>query len=219
MAKHLDLEEQEQLDQIKHFWARYGNTISWVLIVVFGAIAAWNGWNWWQRNQAARAAVLFDELDRAVLASDLPRVERALGDLRGDFASTAQTAQAGLLAARALFDGGQPDKARAALQSVMDDASDPGLQAVARLRLAAIELDAGRADAAWQLLQATVPTAFEPLMADRRGDVLMAQGKPDEAKAQYQAAWNALQGREQERRLVAIKLAALGVSVKPEARS
>ena len=54
MATHLDLEEQEQLDQVKHFWKRYGNLITWVLIVVMGSFAAWNGWNWWQRDQAVK---------------------------------------------------------------------------------------------------------------------------------------------------------------------
>ena len=46
MAKHLDLEEQEQLDELKHFWKQYGNLITWGLIVVFGAIAAWNGYHY-----------------------------------------------------------------------------------------------------------------------------------------------------------------------------
>ncbi|MEP6792408.1 MAG: tetratricopeptide repeat protein, partial [Ramlibacter sp.] len=55
MAKHLDLEEQEQLAEIKHFWNTYGNLITWVLIAVFGTIAAWNGWQYWQRTQAAQA--------------------------------------------------------------------------------------------------------------------------------------------------------------------
>ena len=68
MAKHLDLEEQEQLDQIKHFWAQYGNLISWVLIVVFGSFAAWNGWNYWQRSQASQASALYEEVERASLA-------------------------------------------------------------------------------------------------------------------------------------------------------
>jgi predicted negative regulator of RcsB-dependent stress response len=45
---HYDLEEQEQLAQIKHFWNRYGNLIASVLIVVFGGIAAFNGWNYWR---------------------------------------------------------------------------------------------------------------------------------------------------------------------------
>ena len=37
MASHLDLEEQEQLDQLKHFWKQYGNLITWVLVLVLGA--------------------------------------------------------------------------------------------------------------------------------------------------------------------------------------
>ena len=41
MATHLDLEEQEQLDQLKAFWKQYGNLVSWVLIVVLGGYAAW----------------------------------------------------------------------------------------------------------------------------------------------------------------------------------
>jgi len=44
MSKHLDLEEQEQLDQLKHFWNKYGNVITWLLIVVMGSYAGWNGY-------------------------------------------------------------------------------------------------------------------------------------------------------------------------------
>ena len=68
MATHLDLEEQEQLDALKHFWNKWGNLITWVLIAVLGAYAAWNGWQYWQRRQAAMAAVLYDEIDRAAKA-------------------------------------------------------------------------------------------------------------------------------------------------------
>lgn len=213
MAKHLDLEEQEQLDQLKHFWAKYGNLISWVLILVLGSFAAYNGWNWWQRTQGAKAAVLYEEIDRAVQAKDLPRVERVLGDLRSDFGGTTFAAQAGLLAGKAQFEAGQLDQARTSLQAVLKDSKDAGLQAVARLRLASVELQADKPEAALQVLQASVPPAFEPLLADRRGDVLLAQGKADEAKAQYQAAWKALDSRHELRRLVQVKLASLGVAV------
>jgi predicted negative regulator of RcsB-dependent stress response len=37
--KHLDLEEQEQLDKLKAFWKQFGNAISVALILVFGSIA------------------------------------------------------------------------------------------------------------------------------------------------------------------------------------
>ena len=49
----------------------------------------------------------------------------------------------------------------------------------------------------------------------------MAQGKADEARAQYEAAWKALGDRTEYRRLVEVKLAALGMdaaSLSPTAR-
>ena len=61
MANHLDLEEQEQLDELKHFWKQYGNLITWALIVVLGAVAAWNGYNLWQRNQSVQASARINE--------------------------------------------------------------------------------------------------------------------------------------------------------------
>lgn len=217
MAKHLDLEEQEQLDQIKHFWAQYGNLITWVLIAVFGSVAAWNGWNYWQRTQATKAAALFDEIDRAAQAADAERMERALAEMKGGFGGTTFAAQGALVAAKTLHDTGKTDAARGALQWVANDASDLALQAVARLRLAALDIESQALDQALKTLDASVPTAFEPLVADRRGDVFIQQGKPEEAKAQYLAAWRGMEEQAPYRRLVEIKLASLGVDVSEQA--
>ena len=59
MASHLDLEEQEQLDQLKAFWKSYGNLITTVITLGLLAFAGWNGWNWWQREQAVKALICF----------------------------------------------------------------------------------------------------------------------------------------------------------------
>jgi predicted negative regulator of RcsB-dependent stress response len=53
-TQHLDLEEQEQLDQLKHFWNTYGNLISALLIAVFGSFAAYNGYQYWQRRRCGQ---------------------------------------------------------------------------------------------------------------------------------------------------------------------
>jgi predicted negative regulator of RcsB-dependent stress response len=213
MAKHLDLEEQEQLDQIKHFWAQYGNLITWVLIAVFGSMAAWNGWNYWQRSQATKAAALYDEIERAAVASDADRMERALSDMKDKFGGTTFAAQGGLLAGKTLFDAGKTDGARAALSWVAESAPDDAYKAVARLRLVGLDIEAKAFDQALKTLEAPVPKPFEPLVADRRGDVFMAQGKTEEAKTHYQAAWRGLSDRAEYRRLVEVKLASLGVAV------
>lgn len=214
MANTYDLEEQEQLDELKHFWREYGNLITWALIVVFGAIAAWNGWNYWQNRQAAQASALYDEVERAAVAGDTERVQRAFADMQAHFGRTTFADQAGLLSATLLEDKGKPDAAKAALAWVADKASDEGYQAVARLRLSAVLMDAKQYDDALKQLSAKFPPEFEPLAADRRGDIENLQGKKAEAKADYEKAWRGLDARSDYRRLVEVKLAALGVDAR-----
>jgi predicted negative regulator of RcsB-dependent stress response len=210
MAKPLDLQEQEQLDDIKHFWKKYGNLITWIMIAVFGSIAAWNGWQYWQRSQAAQAAAIYDEVERAAQAGDTARVERAFGDIKDKFGRTAYAQQAGLVAAKVQVDKGSSDAAKASLAWVAERSSDPGYQAVARLRLSAIAIDAKAYDEALKHLEGGFPSEFAGLVADRRGDVYQLQGKRAEAVAEYRKAYQLLDARSEYRRVVEIKLGALG---------
>jgi predicted negative regulator of RcsB-dependent stress response len=212
MATHLDLEEQEQLAQLKHFWAQYGNLITWVLIIALGGFAAFNGWNWWQREQAVKAGGMFDELDRAVEAGDADKAARVFGDMKERYPRTAFAQQGGLLAAKVQFEKGQLDKARASLVWVADNATEDEYKTVARLRLAGLLLDQKQYDEALKQLDAATARDFEALAADRRGDVLIAQGKKDEAKAAYLKAWQAMDPNVEYRRLVEAKLTALGAA-------
>ena len=102
MANTLDIDEQEQMAQIKHFWNRYGNAITWVAIVIFGSIAAWNAWQYWQAKQSAAASVLYDEVERAVVDRDAQRMDRAFNDLKDKYGGTAFAQQGALLAAKAV---------------------------------------------------------------------------------------------------------------------
>jgi len=211
MATHLDLEEQEQLDQIKHFWKQYGNLISWVLIVVLGGFAAWNFYQYWNRQQAAQASAMFDEVERAAQAGDAAKIERAFTDMKDKFGSTSYAQQAGLLAGKALFEKGNADGAKAALTWVADKASDEGYQALARLRLASVLVESKAYDDAMKQLSGTFPAEYAGLVADRKGDVLALQGKKAESIAEYQKAYKAFEERTDYRRLVEIKLNALGI--------
>jgi predicted negative regulator of RcsB-dependent stress response len=217
MASHLDLEEQEQLDQLKHFWKRYGNAITWLLIAVLGTFAAFNGWQFWQRKQGAEAAVMYDQLESAAQAGDLAKLDRTLADMKDRYAGTTYAHQAALLAARIYYEKDKADSAKAALSWVVEKSADDGLQAVARLRLAGIALEAKAYDEALAQLAAKMPAAFAALADDRRGDVLLAQGKNAEAKAQYTKAYAAMDERAQYRGLLEVKLNALGVDVTPAA--
>ncbi len=219
MATQLRLEEQVQLDQIKDFWKQYGNLVTWLLILGLGALAAFGGWRYWQDQQAAKAAVLFDDLERAVQAGDLERTARAFKDMTERYPRTTYAEQAGLLAAKAQAERNQPDAARASLQWVIEHADEPAYQAVARLRLAGLLIDQKKYEDAAQQLAASFPDEFKALAADRRGDLLQLQGKKPEALAAYQEAYKAMAADVDYRKILAIKLTALGAPPAVEAAS
>lgn len=211
MANHLDLEEQEQLDQLKHFWKQYGNLITWALIAVLAAFAGWNGYQYWQRSQASQAAALFDEFERIAAQGDAARIDRAFNDMKDRFGGTTYAQQTALVVARLHFEAGKADAAKAALAWVVDKSKDEAYRSVARLRLASLHAEARAFADAMAVLQAPFPAEFAPLVADRRGDLLAMQSKPQEARAEYERAYQALGERSEYRRIVEIKLNALGV--------
>ncbi len=212
MATHLDLEEQEQLDQLKAFWKQYGNLVTWLLIVLLGGYAAWNGWNLYQRDQGAKAGSLYDELDRAAREGDSDRATRIFADMKERYPRATFTQQAGLVAARVAAEKTQYDVAIASLAWVADKASEDEYRSLARLRLAGLLLDTKKYDEALKQLDGVDGgPEFTALAADRRGDVLLTQGKSDEAQAAYLKAWTAMDPKLDYRRIVEAKLNFLGV--------
>ena len=219
MATHLDLEEQEQLDQLKAFWEEYGNLITAVLVIVVGAYLAWLGWNAWQRDQGAKAGSMYDELYRAAQAGDAARAGSIFGDMKERYPRTAFTAQGGLLAAKTAADKGQLEAAQTDLAWVADSASESAYRAAARLRLAGLLLDAKKYNEALKQVDGIDAAEFTALAADRRGDVLAAEGKVDDAKAAYQKAWTAMDAKVEYRRVVEAKLDVLGAAPSAPAAS
>ena len=212
MANTLDLQEQEQLDELKAFWGKWGNAITWVVTLALLAFAGYNAWNWYQRDQGLKASAMADELDKAVAAGDAERVGRVFADLKERYPRTTYAAQGGLAAAKIQYDKGQADAAKASLAWVAEHANEVEYQTIARLRLAGVLLDAKQFDEALKQLDAAKAPTFVALVADRRGDVLLAQGKPDAAKAAYQAAYAAMDEKVDYRRLLDAKLTALGAA-------
>lgn len=211
MANHLDLEEQEQLDQLKHFWNTWGNLISGILLVVVCALAAWNGYQYWQNRQAVQAAAVFDAVETAANTGDLARLEQAFADIRTKYAGTVQAGQAGLLVAKMQFGKGDIEAAKAALTWVAENAADDGHKAVGRLRLSGLLMEQKAYDDALKQLSVAFPSEYSAVVADRKGDILALQGKKSEAVAEYSRAFQEFSESLEYRRLVEIKLNAMGV--------
>ncbi|HKW37117.1 MAG TPA: tetratricopeptide repeat protein [Burkholderiales bacterium] len=204
-----DLEEQEQLAALRAWWKEHGGGVTVAVVLAAGAIAAWNGWGWYQRSQAAQAAVLYDTLQKAARANDLKATKDAAGSILENYPRTAYAPLAALVSAKALFQAGDLKTARAQLQWVVEHAKSDEIRSIAALRLASVLLDDKDPDAALKVLEEKPHAGFEALFAAQRGDILSAQKKRDQARAAYKAALEKA-GPGPLREGVRLKLEALG---------
>jgi predicted negative regulator of RcsB-dependent stress response len=213
----LDLEEQEQLDQLKAFWQKYRNLITGVVTAALFAYATYSGYQWWRNSQALEASKLYETMVGAIAKGDKDQTLRAADDLQKDYARTPYAPMSSLIAARIAADAGDNAKALDYLRWAAKDASNDGYLALAKLRLVSqlieqgSEKDFAEAD---QILKDKPVVGFEALWLERRGDWYLAQKKNAEAKASYQDAWKALDQAkefpEEARRLLKVKLDAVG---------
>lgn len=186
--QNLDLEEQEQLAELKAWWRQYGNLVLLTIIAASIAVAAWGGWRWHQRNQTAQASALYGALSKAARAGDAKALRDAGGALTEDFPRTLYASMGAMLAARFHADRGELKSAKAQLQWVVERSPSEDFRELARLRLGAVLLDEKAYDEALKLLEAKPLEAYEAQFAALRGDLLLARNQPAEAKAAYKLA-------------------------------
>lgn len=204
-----DLEEQEQLAAIKAWWERWGNLVLTAVTVVLLAIAAFNGWRWYERHEAGNAGALYDEFLAAVEGNDLGRKKELAGTIIERYGRTIYAPLAALQVAKVNFEAGDRGAAQAQLRWVIDKSGHPELVHIARLRLAGILLDEKAHEEALKLLAVEVPPALATSFADRRGDVYIAMGKVEEARRAWQEALDKAEPQHPLRSIIQLKLDAL----------
>jgi len=207
----LDLEEQEQVAELKAWWKQHGNLIVATILAAAVAFAGWQGWRWYSASQAAQAAAVFDTLVKGAQAGDAKVLRDSAGTLIESYPRTLYATMGALVAARFHFDRNDLKSAKAQLEWVIQNAPSEDFRDIARLRLAAIVLDEKAYDEALKVLEAKHSPAYESQFAALRGDILVAKNQPAEARAAYQLALEKA-GREQGafRESVRMRLEALG---------
>jgi predicted negative regulator of RcsB-dependent stress response len=207
-----DLEEQEQIASLKAFWNKFGNLITWVLIAVLGSIAAYNFWSARERSQAADASALFDQLAPAIEAKDAAKVQRIVSDVETKYQDSTYAQMSAMAAAKFAFDADDLKGAKAHLGWVVANGK-PEYQSLAKVRLAGVLLDEKAYDEALKTLATVTAPEFAGVVADRKGDILVAQNKLPEARAAYEAALKVMDEKTPGRGLVQFKLESIGGTV------
>jgi predicted negative regulator of RcsB-dependent stress response len=188
------LNEQEQWEFVRG-WLRENGP--WLVAGV--ALAAFGVWGWkaWQARQEARlleASGQYEQLVAAFAKNDMPTVMSLADKLAADHPRTGYAEHGQLTAARLEVENNQVPAALARLQKVLAATADHELALVVRLRIARLQIDAGKPDAALATLATAEPGAFAVRYAEVRGDALWAKGDHPAALKAYREAQSALAG-------------------------
>jgi len=205
-----DLEEQENIEALKSWWQDYGRLVIAAVVAFVLGVGGIQGWRFYKNEQAMKAAALFGEVEEALRTGDRVKVRDLSARLTAEYAATTYAPRGALLGARSAVEGGELDKAAELLRWVVANARDESIKALGNLRLSAVLLDLGKFEEALACLGNAPTEAFAALFADARGDVLVAQGKTNEARAAYQVALDKLPKSAAYRNVVDIKRDALG---------
>lgn len=189
----LDLQEQEQVDALKHWWKDYGQTIALTIIAGVIGYSGVQGWKAWKQHQATQAAAAFAPFAQEAKAAkpDLKKLSQLADEFIKGNPSSAYAARAALTTAKQAFVAGDLVQAQKRLEWVLANSKESDLLAMARLRLAAVFIDTKKFDDALKTLQAEHAPEYDSLFAETRGDVLALKGDKAAAKQAYQSAQTA----------------------------
>ena len=203
--------ENEQLEAFKHWWKKNGTLTTVALVLVISGLI---GTQWWRTQtvaQAEAASADYQQLIEGLSKNDAQVVQQHATRILSQFSSTPYAPLAALALAKTKLEQGDKKAARTHLQWVLDNASQPALKSVARLRLAKIIYSEGEYPVALSLLSTGDVGSFTSEYEALKGDIALAMKNPGEARAAYTRALAALPENTQERAQLQMKLDDLGV--------
>lgn len=207
MAGSYDFEEQERLAELKGWWE---DNRWYVIGGIVAAIVAFGGWKAWQAYEARRAseaAAMFRPVAEA--KADPKKQAEAASALIARHPGSYFASEAALVLAKAAFESGNHAEARRHYEWVSKNGAEAH-RGIAQVRLAAVLLDEKKFDEALKTLDGVGDASYAALAADLRGDIMLAQGRADEARAAYKSAVEKAGERNPLRQIAQTKLEALG---------
>lgn len=187
-----DLEEQEQLEELKTWWKLHGTLVTGIITTLAVAAVSWQGWQWWHKSQATQAAQLFGGVQQALVQQDVKRMRQLAGELIDKFSGTDYAGMAAMLSGKMLAESGDLKSAQAQYGWAADNAKDAGLRDLARLRQAIVLLEDKQFEEALKLVAVPPAPTFMARYLETRGDILTQQEKPAAARLAYEEAIKAL---------------------------
>lgn len=180
--------EEEQVEALRRWWDENGRSIVVAVVVALAAGFGYQGWQEHQRGQRAQASDMYQAMIRSLGASggsDVAAPAELAEQLKTAFPGSTYAQFAALHLAAFAVEEGRLDEAEAQLRWVLGKAGKGSDTArVAQLRLARVLAAAGETEQALSILDDNAG-AYQASYALARGDILLGQGREDEARLAY----------------------------------
>lgn len=180
--------DQEQVENLRRWWKVNGKSVVSGIIIGLAVVSAGKWWFARQQSLAELTSQQYEQVLQAVQQGDKEAAIQAGGMLLEKNPDSNYASLSALTLARLKIDQNDLDGARFYLQWAVDHAPEAELKDVARLRLARVLLSKGDLAGALQAVEAVAGKADAAPAQELKGDILVAQGKRDEARAAYSAA-------------------------------
>jgi len=181
--------DQEQIEAIKGWWSQNGN---WVIGGCLAFIVSYIGLYFYQSSAQTHRVDGSQAYEQLLvnLTSETPdseALDAQIDLLKSEYKDLGYGLMAALLEAKVAVDAGNLEGALPALEWAAKNA-EPALLAVILYRKAMVQYGLNDLDAALTSLNAIRGDGHQTLTFELKGDILLDQGKPDEANSAYQAA-------------------------------
>jgi len=198
--------EEEQIQAIKDWWKENGRSVVAGLVIGIMAIVGYRYWGTHVQQQSEQASVLYANVMDAVATKNSDMAFTTGKEVIEKYASTPYAPLTALLLGRVAVDKNDFASAEAQLQWVIDNASDEGIQQLARIRLSRVLFAQNKTDEALAVIANESVSGFETLLYELRGDIYLHQAKKAEAVDEYRKALADFSINPQRRQTIQMKL-------------
>jgi predicted negative regulator of RcsB-dependent stress response len=211
--------EEEQIELLKKWWRENGKV---TLGSVFVALVFIVGGRIWQDRQHARIESAADIYQQMLVAAEKPEglanAAKLAEQLRADYSGTIYSVFAALRLAKDAVADNRLSQAVELLEWALSQKPDESIVPLVRLRLAQVQYSQGEYDKAiGSLAEIKGGDTLLAAIAELRGDVLVAQGKSDEARDSYSVALKELEASNNQERRSDIEIKISSVAKKTSA--
>ncbi|NDU80017.1 MAG: tetratricopeptide repeat protein [Ferrovum sp.] len=207
-----DLEEREQLDNLKDWWRQNRRWVALGALVAAVALGAWKGYGAYQDRLGNEAGSVFDGISEAAQKLDMSQTLSLARSLESQQPNSEMASRGALVAAAVAHAKKDDGTAMEQLNWILDHGHSQSLGDLARYRSSEILADQKKWNEAVHELSAITSPDMQALASDLMGDIYVLQNKLVEARQSYQLALSKAQPNDALRQIDQAKINGLGGS-------